>query len=93
MERWKNQLHEVTTLNCNMMTKWLQYVSTEVRDLLTYDGLCEVYTFLNKFEREVSEKQRSQALGWVLSAMPTRWWGTHKGSFDKWCKCRGMVHL
>ena len=61
-EQWKNRLHEVTTLNCNMMTRSLHCVSTEVRDLPTYDGLSEVDTFLNKFGREVSEKQRFQAL-------------------------------
>ena len=48
-ERWQNRLHEVTTLNCNMMTRSLHCVSTEVRDLPTYDGLSEVDTFLNKF--------------------------------------------
>lgn len=38
-ERWKNQLHEVTILNCNMMLRLLCCISTEVRDLHTYDGL------------------------------------------------------
>lgn len=62
IERWKNRLHEVTTLNCNMMTRLLHYISTKVRDLPTYDGLSEVDTFLDKFEREVPKKQRFQAL-------------------------------
>lgn len=48
----------MTTLNCNMMTRSLRYVLTEVMDLPTYDGLSEVDTFLDKFEREVSEKKR-----------------------------------
>jgi len=56
-ERWHNFLHEVTMLNSNMMTRSLCCVSIEVRDLPTYDGLSEVDTFLNKFEREVLEKQ------------------------------------
>jgi len=55
IERWQNRLHEVTTLNCNMMTKSLRCVSTEVRDLPMYDGLSEVADFLNRFEREVPE--------------------------------------
>ena len=38
-------------LNCNMMIRSLLCVSTEVRDLPTYDWLSEVDTFLNKFER------------------------------------------
>jgi len=48
---------------------------------------------LNKFEREVLEKQRFQALDWVLHATPARWWGTHKGSFEDWHECMGMMHL
>lgn len=69
-------------MNCNMMTKSLCCVLIEIRDLPTYDGLNDVDTFLDVFEREVPEKQCFQALDWVLCAMPTRWWGTHKGSFD-----------
>ena len=76
-----------------MMTRSLRYVSTKVRDLPTYDGLSEVDTLLNKFEREVPEKKRFQALDWVLCATPARWWGTHKGSFDDWRECRGMMHI
>jgi len=54
----QNQLHEVTTLNSNMMTRSLHCILTEARGLPTYDGLSEVDTFLDKFEREVLEKQR-----------------------------------
>jgi hypothetical protein len=90
IERWQNRLHEVTTLNCNMMTRSLRCVSTEVRDLPTYDGLSEV-DISWKFEREVPEKQRFQALKWVLRATPARWWGTHKGSFEDWRECRRMM--
>ena len=50
IERWQNQSHEVTTLNYNMMTRFLRCVSTEVRDLPTYDGLSEVDTFLDDFK-------------------------------------------
>ena len=73
-------------LSHNMMTRSLHCVSIEVRDLPTYDGLGEVDDFLEIFKREVSEKQCFQALDWVLQAMPTRWWGLHKGSFDNWCE-------
>ena len=57
IERWQNRLHEVTTLNWNMMTRSLRCVLTEVRDMPTYDGLSEVDTFSDKFEREVPKKQ------------------------------------
>lgn len=73
-------------LNCNMMTRSLHCISIEVRVLPTYDGLSEVYTFLDKFQREVSEKQHFEALNWVLHTMPARWWGKHKGSFKDWHK-------
>ena len=55
IERWQNRLQEVTTLNCNMMTRSLHCVAIEVRDLPMYDGLSEVDDFLNKFERIVQE--------------------------------------
>jgi len=69
-------------LNCNMMTRSLHCVATEVRDLPMYDGLSEVDGFLNKFEGEVLEQQRFDTLKWVLRAMPTRWWSTHQRSFE-----------
>jgi len=57
VERWQNRLHEVTTLNWNMMTRSLHCMSTEVRDFPTYDGINDVATFLDAFEREVLENQ------------------------------------
>lgn len=65
-----------------MMTRFLHCVSIEARDLPMYDGLREVDAFLERFKREVSEKQCFQALNWVLRTMPVRWWGMHKGSFE-----------
>ena len=50
-------LYEVTTLRCNMMTQLLHYVSSEVRNLPTYNGLNDVDVFLDAFEMEVPEKQ------------------------------------
>jgi len=62
LEHWQNRLHEVSTLRCNMMTKSLRYVSSEVRNLPHYDGLTDVDCFLDAFEREVLEKHHFQAL-------------------------------
>jgi len=76
IERWKNLLHDVTTLNCNMMVRSLHCMTTEVRDLPMYDGLTMVDEFLNKFESEVLEQQRFDALKWALCTKPARWWGT-----------------
>lgn len=49
-------------LNCNMMLILLRCVSTEARDLPTYDGLSEVDVFFNIFEKEVLEQQLFEAL-------------------------------
>ena len=56
-----------------------------------YDGFSEVDDFLKKFEKEVTEQQRFDALKWALRAMLARWWGTHHRSFEDWCECRRMV--
>ena len=63
-----------------------------MRYLPTYDGLGEVDAFLDQFEREVLEKKQFKALNWVLRAIPTRWWGMHKGNFDDWSACRRMMY-
>ena len=73
VERWQNQLHEVTTLNCNMMIRSLHCVTTEARELPTYDGVTAVDEFLNKFESAVPEQKWFDVLKWVLSATPARW--------------------
>ena len=57
VERWQNQLHEVTTLNCNMMIRSLRRMTTEERELLTYDGLTVVDEFLRKFESAAPDYQ------------------------------------
>ena len=55
VECWQNWLHEVTTLNCNMMIISLHCVMTEARELPTYDGVTVVDDFLDKFESVVQE--------------------------------------
>ena len=77
IERWQDRLHEVTTLNCKMMVRSLHCMTTEARDLPTYDGLTSVEEFLNKFESEVPEQQWFDALKWALRVTPTRWVGMH----------------
>lgn len=74
-----------------MMTRSLHFVSLEVRNLPTYDGMNDVDINLDAFEREVPEKQHFQALDWALCATPARWWSTHKGSFDDWREYRRMM--
>jgi len=55
LEHWQNRLHEVSTLRCNMMNKYLHCVSLEVRNLSYYDGLTDVDKILDTFEREFLE--------------------------------------
>ena len=57
IERWYNWLHEVTTLNFIMMVRSLHFMTTEAKDLLTYDGLTTVDEFLSKFESTIPEQQ------------------------------------
>ena len=93
IERWKNRLHEVTTLNCNKMVRSLRCVTTKARELPKYDGLTMVDEFLNKFEDAVPEQQWFDALKWALRATPARWWGMHKVSFEDWPECRRMMQV
>ena len=65
-----------------MMTRSLRCVSIEVRDLHIYDGLSEVDDLFSRFERDVQEKQRFEALKWVLRVMPMKWSGTQQRSFE-----------
>lgn len=55
VEQWQNQLHEVMTLNYNMMVRSLRCMTTEVRELPTYDALIVVDEFLNKLESTIPE--------------------------------------
>lgn len=80
-------------LHCNMMTKSLCCVSSEVGYLPHYDGLTVVDCFLDTFEREVLEKHRFQALEWVLHTTPARWWSTHKDNFGDWRDYRRMMRI
>lgn len=93
IERWRNRLHKITTINCNMMTRSLRCVEIEVRDQPMYDRLSEVDDFLNIFERQVSEQHWFDALKLVLRTTLARWWGTHQQNFEDWQECIRMMHL
>lgn len=45
IERWQNRLHKVMTLNCNMIVRSLRCVTTEARELSTYDGWKKIQCF------------------------------------------------
>jgi len=92
-EWWHNQLNEVTTLNCNMMTKSLYCIRAQDHKLLMYDGLTTVDEFLTKFQSTVPEHQQFDALIWALQVMPVNWWGTHEGTFYDWHGYRHMMQI
>lgn len=64
LEHWKNSLHEVSMLCCNMMTKSLSCVSTEVRNILHYGALDDVSLLLDKFEGRCQKSIDSRHLSW-----------------------------
>jgi len=69
LEHWQICFHEVSILQCNMMTKSLHCVSSEVRKLPYYDCLTDVDMFLDAFEHEGHEDHRFQELHWALRTM------------------------
>ena len=48
-------------------------VETQLRDLLTYEGLPNLVTFLSEFEEMVTEPRWLYALDGVLKATPYIW--------------------
>lgn len=93
IEHWQNRLHEVTTLNCNMMIRSLWCVTPEEREIPTYDGVTSVDELLDKFESIVLDQQRYGVLEWALHVTPTRWWSTHQKTMGNWHECRRQMHL
>lgn len=93
LEHWQNHLHELSTLQCNMMMKSLCCVLSEVRKLPHYDSLTDVDKLLDEFENEFPKGHCFQELDLALCAMHARWWGTHKYSFDEWQDYRRMMRL
>lgn len=58
VERWKNRLHEVTTLNCNMMIRSLHQVTTEVRMLPENDDTTNGEEFVDRWGTMVQKQER-----------------------------------
>ena len=66
IEWWKNWLHEVTTLNCNMMIISLQHMTTEVRKLQANDGATNGEDFINHYGTSIIEQKWHGASKGVL---------------------------
>jgi len=50
IEQWQNRLHEVTTLNFNMVVRSLQRMMNEARELPTDGGAANVEEFVDRYE-------------------------------------------
>ena len=46
LENWKNQIHEVSFRKCGLITQSLRHVMTKTIELPIYEGLLELYGFL-----------------------------------------------
>ena len=53
LENWHNTLHEVSTRQCERITKLVRCMIFEVCNLPSYDGLGDVNTFLDEYEEQV----------------------------------------
>lgn len=93
LEHWYNRLYEVSVLRYNMMTKSLNCVSSEVRNLPYYDGLTNIDNILDVFEWEVPEDHLFETLDLALHTMPARWWGMQKDIFNERRDYRRMMRL
>ena len=62
-------------------------------ELLAYEGLPNLVTFLNEFEGLVIESWRLSALDHALKATPARWWGGPKKSITNWPQCRILTEV
>ena len=61
--------------------------------LPTYESLPNLASFLVEFEEKVTKSQQLSAFDYVLKAMPTKWWGTHKQSISEWPQCRILMEI
>ena len=62
MENWKNRLHDVSMMRCLKITKNFWCISSEVRELASFDGSGSVKEFLETLEKFIPEELRF----WVL---------------------------
>ena len=58
IEQWQNRLHEVTTLNRNLMVRSLRRVMTKARELSTYAGATNVEEPIDRCEKARMEQKR-----------------------------------
>lgn len=93
IENWKNQLHDVSALRCQRITRDFHCISLEVRELPYFDGSGSIKEFLQTFKAEFPRERRLWALNLAMRATPARLWDMHKEAFQDWEECRDMMIL
>jgi hypothetical protein len=91
LENWHNQMYEVSTWRCAILTQEVCWIDTTVSNLPTFDGLNHLETFLLEFEETIPEQKRLLALDEALKATPVRWRGTHKRNIMNWIQCHTLM--
>jgi hypothetical protein len=52
-DNWQNQMYEVSTRRCAILTREVHWISTTVSILPTFDGMNPLEAFLSDFEANV----------------------------------------
>ena len=91
LKKWKQRLHELSTIRCARMVWALRWIGLEVREPPTFYGMNDLEEVLMKFEFEIVESQRSPVLYISLKATPTHWWGTHMDKINNWFQCKRLL--
>ena len=84
LENWQNKLYEVSARRCAFMTKSLQWIGAEVKDIPSFHGLADVNDFLQQFKQEIPHEQRMAVIDLAVKATPARWWHAHKEHIALW---------
>jgi hypothetical protein len=86
-------MYEVSTRRCIRLTRVVRWISTDVNNIPTFDGLNHLETFLAEFEKIVQVQQRMLALDEALKSTLARWWGAHKRNIAECTQCHTLLKV
>ena len=78
IEQWHNRLHEVTTLNCNMMVILLRHVVREARELPIDTGATNMEELIDHCDKAILEQKQLGAQTETLCETTAQGWRTHQ---------------
>lgn len=93
IERWQNRLHEVTTLNYNMMIRSLQHMMTEARKLPADDGATNGKEFVDQCGNTITKQKRHGVQKGALHVTTTQGWSTPQKTRRNRCENRRWLHV